>query len=150
MHSSAACDSALSSGYPWIFIPLTVSSIFENQNKPWRLGWRCIQAWYHHHHFLVRHWKKLWICVACHIVMMPKPGLCTPIVRHFLPTASINTLSTPMQNCWITGWQWRKNSFWRTARLFKKTDNMLLKSDFICLNSLGWQENDSSTGMTGS
>jgi len=25
---------------------------------------------------------------------------------------------------------------------------MLLKSDFICLNSLGWQEGDSSTGIT--
>ena len=53
-----------------------------------------------------------------------------------------------MQKCWFTGWHWRKNSFWRTASLFKKTDYMLMKSDFTCLNSLGWQEDDSSTGMT--
>jgi len=131
-----------------IFIPLTDSSIFENQNKPWRLGWRCTEVRYYHHHFLVRHQKKLWIRVACCVVMMQKPVLCTPLVRHFLPTASIKTLSTPTQNCWFTGWQWRKNSFWRIVSLFKETDNMFLKYDFICLNSLGMQEDDSSTGMT--
>ena len=79
---------------------------------------------------------------------MQKPVLCTPLLRHLLPTASIKTLSTPMQNCWCTGWHWRKNSFWIIASLSKKTANMLLKSDFICLNSVGWQKNDCSTGIT--
>ena len=130
--------------------PFNHISIFENQNKPWRLGWRSTEARYQQHlfFFLIRHWKKPWICEACHVVMKQKPVLCTPPVRHFLPTVSIKTLSTPMHNCWFTGWHWRKNSFWRNASLFKKTDNMLLQSDFICLNSFGWQEDDSSTGIT--
>ena len=35
------------------------------------------------------------------VVMMQKPVLCTPLVGHFLPTASIKTLSTPMQKLLI-------------------------------------------------
>ena len=128
--------------------PFNHVSIFENQNKPWRLGWRSTEARYKHHFFFVRHWKKPWIREACHVAMKQKPVLCTPPVGHFLPTASIKTFSTPTHNCWFTGWHWRKNSFWRNASLFKKTDNMLLQSDFICLNSFGWQEDDSSTGIT--
>ena len=119
-------------------------SIYENQNKPWRPGWRSTEARYHHHLFLVRHRKKSWIRMAWRVVMTQKPVLCTKLVGHFLSTASKKSLSTPMQNCWFTGWQWRKkNSFWRIASLFKKTDNMLLKSDFLYLSSLGWQEGDS-------
>jgi len=79
---------------------------------------------------------------------MQKPVPCLLLDEHFLPTASIKTLSTPMQNCWFTGWQWRKNSFRRIASLFKETDSMLLKSDFICFNCLGRKKDDSSSGMT--
>jgi hypothetical protein len=32
--------------------------------------------------------------------------------------------------------------------LSSRKHNMLLKPDLICLNSLGWQKDDSSTGMT--
>jgi len=103
--------------------PFNHVSISEYQNTPWRLGWKSREARYHHHLSLVRHQKKPWIRVPWHVVMMQKPVLCMPLVGHFLPTASIKTLSIPMQNCWFTGWHWRKNSFWRIASLFKKTEN---------------------------
>ena len=115
--------------------PFNHVAIFENQNKPWRLGWRSKEASYHHFFFFM-HQKKSWTYVAWHVVIMQQPVLCMPLVGHFLPTASTKTRSTRMQNCWFTGWHCRKNSFWRIASMFKKTDNMLLKSDFICL--LSW------------
>ena len=100
--------------------PFNHVSIFENQNKQWRLGWRSTEARYNHHLFFVRHQKKPWIHVAWRVVMMQQSVLFMPLVGHFLPTASIKTLSTPIQNSWFTGWHWRKNSFWKIASLFKK------------------------------
>jgi len=114
MHSSAACNSAVFM-IPLKLQPFNHVSIFENQNKQWRLSWRSKEARHHHHLFSVRHQKKPWIRVAWHVVMMQQPVLCVPLVGNFLPTASIITLSTPMQNSWFTSLHWRKNFFWRTA-----------------------------------
>ena len=146
MCSNAACNSALLSWHPQIFIPLTTFLHFRTRIS--HEVWRSKEARYHHHLLLVRHRKKPCICVTQHVFMMQQPVLCTPSVGHFLPAASIKPLVLPCRTIDSQASTEGKNSFWRIASLFKKTDNMFLKSDFICLKSLGWQEDDSSTGMT--
>jgi len=54
--------------------PFNHISIFENQNRPWRLGWRSTEARYHHHLILIRHRKKPWIHVAWCVVMIQQPA----------------------------------------------------------------------------
>ena len=114
--------------------PFNHVSIFENQNKTWRLGWKSTESTYHHHLFLVRQWKKPWICVAWHVVMMQKPVLCTPLVRHFLPATSMNTLTTPMQNCWFIGWRKKLLKNWLTVQ--KNGQHAL--EDWLHLPQLSW------------
>jgi hypothetical protein len=80
-----------------------VSSVFENQNKPRRLGWRSTEDKYNHHLFLVRHRKKPWIRVAWRFVKMQKPVPCTLLVGHFLPTNSTKPRHLPPLS--INTWQ---------------------------------------------
>jgi len=115
MHSSAACESALSLWCPWIFILVTMFLL--SQNKLWRLGWRNAEARYHHHLFLVRHLKKLWICVAWRVVMTQKPVLCMPLVCQVFSPSSFHKklLVLLCRTVDSKAGTEEKNSFWRTA-----------------------------------
>ena len=115
--------------------PFNHAYVFENWNKPWRLGWRNTEARYHN--FFGVHWKKPWISVPLCVVMMQKPVLCKPLVRHFLPTASINTPSTPMQNCWLTGWHWRKKLFLKNYLTVQENRQHALEA-WLHLPQLSW------------
>ena len=127
--------------------PFNHVSIFENQNKPWRIGWRSTKA--RHHIFFWLDTTK-----GCESMWHDRLSWCRSqsCVRHLtgifyqqLPQKTLVLLCRTVDSQACTK---EKNSFWRIASLFKKTDNMLLKSDFIYPNFLGWQEDDSSTGMT--